>query len=520
MLRNGQNIAGRDKVKFAGGTYYNPDGGIDHALEELDFIAESGLPSVAFYNFPNGTPYAEEEDNRFWEKSLELGLKLAPHFGFGAREAPLQSAATGTANSPWASALVQRAGNHAPVYCMDQLIAAGVLDRFPEIKFYFAETNASWLPGTLFFLDDNYDLFRDWFKVTYDRRPSEQVVGHFHFSVIRDPVVFDMDDIIPWDNIMWGTDFPHSVGSFPDSQEYIAEHFPKVDEPIARKVLLENPAKETFAHTLHRAVHPAQGDLLDRLNRVNLAGVHEVGGAELAGKGLFGRVVVHRDDLGGHRDPGGLDHVEADAPHADHRHAVAPVHLGPVEDRSGAGEHSAADEAGAGERNPLVDGHHLALAHHHLLGEHAGVGETRNPLSLIGEVSGQVAGAGLLAGLVAPGDRRPQLGVLAQGGVAGGTHRAASAVVDGGDDHVVAHRHRGDFAAYLQHLASPLVAHDERWREHRPERPVDHRHVGVAHPGGPDPNPHLVGLKIGHTESLGDHCGYSVEKDASHCCRS
>lgn len=320
MLRNGQNIAGRDKVKFAGGTYYNADGspaegagpaeqrlreqdldgidaevlfppvfasrflegikdpdvyrsmirayntflaydycsvapdrlignavipisGIDHALEELDFIAESGLPSVAFYNFPNGTPYAEEVDNRFWEKSLKLGLKLAPHFGFGAREAPLQSAAKGTANSPWASALVQRAGNHSPVYCMGQLIAAGVLDRFPEIKFYFAETNASWLPGTLYFLDDNYDLFRDWFKVTYDRRPSEQVVDHFHFSVIRDPVVFDMADIIPWDNIMWGTDFPHSVGSFPDSQEYIAEHFPKVDESIARKVLLENPAK-------------------------------------------------------------------------------------------------------------------------------------------------------------------------------------------------------------------------------------------------------------------------------------
>ncbi|MDE0215875.1 MAG: amidohydrolase family protein, partial [bacterium] len=57
------------------------------------------------------------------------------------------------------------------------------------------------------------------------------------------PVVFDMVDIIPWDNIMWGTDFPHSVGSFPDSQEFIEENFTRVDESISRKVLLENPAK-------------------------------------------------------------------------------------------------------------------------------------------------------------------------------------------------------------------------------------------------------------------------------------
>ena len=184
LLRNGQNIAGRDKIKFAGGTYYNADGspaegagpaeqrlreqdldgidaevlfppvfasrflegirepevyrsmirayntflaedfcsvapdrlignsvtpisGIEHAVDELDYVAGAGLKSVAFYNFPNGTGFAAPEDDRFWEKSLELGLRLAPHFGFGEIRAPQIKPGEGTASSPWASALNQ-----------------------------------------------------------------------------------------------------------------------------------------------------------------------------------------------------------------------------------------------------------------------------------------------------------------------------------------------------------------------------------------------------------------------------
>ena len=41
---------------------------------------------------------------------------------------------------------------------------------------------------------------------------------------------------------MWGSDFPHSVGSFPDSQEFIEDAFARVDDSIRSQVLLENPA--------------------------------------------------------------------------------------------------------------------------------------------------------------------------------------------------------------------------------------------------------------------------------------
>ena len=76
---------------------------------------------------------------------------------------------------------------------MAQLIAAGVFDRFPDIKFYFAETNASWLPSTLFFMDDNHEIF----STAFDGRrmaltPSEYVKKHCYFWIIRDPVAIEM----------------------------------------------------------------------------------------------------------------------------------------------------------------------------------------------------------------------------------------------------------------------------------------------------------------------------------------
>jgi predicted TIM-barrel fold metal-dependent hydrolase len=72
--------------------------------------------------------------------------------------------------------------------------------------------------------------------------PSEYVAKHFYFSMVRDPLALEMADKLPIDNIMWGSDFPHSVGSFPTSQEYLDKVFAGKDD-LRRKILLETPAK-------------------------------------------------------------------------------------------------------------------------------------------------------------------------------------------------------------------------------------------------------------------------------------
>ncbi len=59
--------------------------------------------------------------------------------------------------------------------------------RFRPPHFSFAETNASWLPGALHFVGDNYALYRDIFGAGLAMAPSEYLLRHCRFGIVRDP---------------------------------------------------------------------------------------------------------------------------------------------------------------------------------------------------------------------------------------------------------------------------------------------------------------------------------------------
>ena len=220
-----------------------PSTGIDDAIAELEFLKREGIRSISLHNFPNGTGFAAPEDDAFWKRTLELGIKLSPHFGFGQMAPGMNQVGLGTTGDSFAGTLTQRVSGQPPMYTMSQLIVAGVFDRFPKLEFYFAEVNASWLPWALFVFDDNYEIFRGAFNRKLNRKPSEYVLDHFWFGIIRDPKAIAMRDHVPFDRLMFGTDFPHSVGTFPNSRKFLDDAFTGVDEKYFRKMLLENPAR-------------------------------------------------------------------------------------------------------------------------------------------------------------------------------------------------------------------------------------------------------------------------------------
>ncbi len=219
-----------------------PVTGVDDAVAELKRCKELGLPSVTFYKFPNGGGGPQPEDDRFWQTALDIGMRLSPHLGFGDWRADFGGGHRGTGGAALPAAMCERIPNR-PMFCIAQLLYAGVFDRFPAIRFYMAESNASWMPSAMYFFDDNYQLFKDWYNVKLAMRPSEYVWKHCMFSFIRDPMAMKMRGLLPIDNLMWGSDHPHSVCSFPRSREALAEIFAGVPESVRRKVLLENPAR-------------------------------------------------------------------------------------------------------------------------------------------------------------------------------------------------------------------------------------------------------------------------------------
>jgi predicted TIM-barrel fold metal-dependent hydrolase len=216
---------------------------VDDAIAEIEFLKDNGINSVSLHMFPNGSGFSKPEDDVFWKRSLEIGMKLSPHFGFGQFAPDMTNVGIGATADPFAGTLVQRISGQPPMYTMSQLICSGTLDRFPDLQFYFAEVNASWLPWGLFVIDDNYEIFTGPFNRTLPRKPSEYILDHFWFGIIRDPKCVAMREHLPFDRLMFGSDFPHSVGSYPNSQKFLDGAFEGVEDSYRNMMLLENPAK-------------------------------------------------------------------------------------------------------------------------------------------------------------------------------------------------------------------------------------------------------------------------------------
>lgn len=229
-----------------------PVSGIQDAIMEMKHCKAIGLRSVAFHQFPNGSGSPAPEDDRFWEAALEVGMALSPHGNFGDKGPTL----TGSSNAyvPLSTWISQR-GAGGPSYCMGQLIASGMFDRFPDLRLYFAETNASWMPSTLFFLDDSYAMSKDWFSGSMKMKPSEYVKKHMLFSFIRDPLAIQMREFIPTEILMWGSDFPHSVGSYPNSREWLDTIFDGAPKSLREQILLDTPAA-FFGLELDKSITP------------------------------------------------------------------------------------------------------------------------------------------------------------------------------------------------------------------------------------------------------------------------
>ena len=215
-----------------------PVSGLDHAVGELERAHRLGFKTVQLQQYPNGSGAPKPEDDRFWATGLELGIALSPQLNFGGvvwRCDPRSD------TSLWSvEAAMSQHAPMAPGATLAQMIVHGVFDRFPELRLYFAELNCAYLPGMLYYMDRNYHEFNDWFQLSLPKEPSEYILEHCLFGMIRDVPLLHMGELIPLDHFVWGSDFPHSVGTFPNSAQFVKEHFGSMDADLRRKILVTN----------------------------------------------------------------------------------------------------------------------------------------------------------------------------------------------------------------------------------------------------------------------------------------
>jgi predicted TIM-barrel fold metal-dependent hydrolase len=121
------------------------------------------------------------------------------------------------------------------------IIYAGVLERYPNLKLVIGESGIGWIPYLLEHMDLEWeDQFKD---LTLTMRPSEYWYRQCKATYQSDKVGIKLLDHLGVDNIMWGSDFPHPDGVWPDSQEFIQAEVGRLPEDVRYKIVCENAAK-------------------------------------------------------------------------------------------------------------------------------------------------------------------------------------------------------------------------------------------------------------------------------------
>src|SRR5437868_2970114 len=120
------------------------------------------------------------------------------------------------------------------------IIGAGVLERYPNMRVGFGESGIGWLPYALDRMDFEFeDRFRDLMKLKPSEYWRRQCRATFQFDRIGAKLVEDMGI----ETLMWGSDYPHPDGVWPESSRYIAEQFADLPADVVHKITCENAAK-------------------------------------------------------------------------------------------------------------------------------------------------------------------------------------------------------------------------------------------------------------------------------------
>jgi predicted TIM-barrel fold metal-dependent hydrolase len=131
------------------------------------------------------------------------------------------------------------------VQCSD-LLTSGVLNRYPALKFVSVESGIGWLPFMLEATDYSWlGAFRPGRERTKeDVLPSElfrqSVYVTYWFESVAPKHFLD---VIPVDNVLFETDFPHTTCLFGNIKETIESGLGHVDPGVRRKILWANAAR-------------------------------------------------------------------------------------------------------------------------------------------------------------------------------------------------------------------------------------------------------------------------------------
>jgi len=216
-----------------------PYGDIPAAVQEIHRVAKLGLRGVELSCSWDMEPMWHPIWEPLWKAIHEVNLPL--HFHTFPAVPPSQlDKATGLSRRAAFFTVVSGFQMNL-VNILAGVIGAAVLERYPNVRISFGESGIGWIPYALDRMDFEWeDRFRD---LGLTMKPSDywrrQCKGTFQFDRIGTKLIDEMGV----ESLMWGSDYPHADGVWPESSKYIAEQFGHLPADVTRKITCDNAGR-------------------------------------------------------------------------------------------------------------------------------------------------------------------------------------------------------------------------------------------------------------------------------------
>jgi predicted TIM-barrel fold metal-dependent hydrolase len=192
-------------------------------LAEIRRIKADGLGAVMIpAMWMNQTPYHDRSYDPVWALCEEMNLPIVTHSGPAARHEYGDHLGIYVTEVTWWPA--------RPMWFM---LWSGVFERFPNLKFGVTEAGCWWLPALMWFWDRLFlgqkgteKLGADPFRGAVSMPPSDYIDRNVFIGASNTKRrELGMRYEIGVDNIMWGNDFPHPEGTWPNTPAWLKKTF-------------------------------------------------------------------------------------------------------------------------------------------------------------------------------------------------------------------------------------------------------------------------------------------------------
>ena len=207
------------------------------AAAELHRAAKLGLKGADFGVGGAVKPIYYRDWDVLWEASHETGLPISFHTT-GLLPMPPDASDASQYDAVFhniRTTLFQLAGAEF----LTSAIFSGACERYPNFKFVLGECGVSWLPYIIDRMDHEGEG-QEGLKL----KPSEYWHRQGYSTFQKENIAGELIHLVGEENVIWGSDYPHQDGVWPDSRQVIENNLVGLKNPQAkRKVICENAAR-------------------------------------------------------------------------------------------------------------------------------------------------------------------------------------------------------------------------------------------------------------------------------------